>query len=291
MKAYFIQESKQCNKYRFFLDKMFSKIRVKEIEGKTILELPMKKDTKLSNKKARKIVESLLKYNVKMVAISRELKDNEILKSELYSNNIKIIDGKYLFRLLMEQSIKYICTKSKRKLEDTSISILTNDYNKLNEMMILKLARETKTLNIITNHIDKFENLEEYLYNEQGIVIRLSNNKKVALLKSNIIINLDFPKEAVNEYLLPNKCVIVNAGNNVKIESKRFNGINVKDYIISIPEKYKMKNFEDKIVYENIILNMSKEAAEKQILEDKIQIKKLIGEKGIINEKEFRNME
>ena len=54
---------------------------------------------------------------------------------------------------------------------------------------IVFIAEHVKRLNIVTNNLNKFKKIEDYLYNELGITINISNNKKQSLLKSNLIFN------------------------------------------------------------------------------------------------------
>ena len=80
----------------------------------------------------------------------------------------------------------------------------------MNKQIILELSQKVKRLNIITNHIEEFQDIEDYLYNEMGIMIKLSNNKKTDLLKTNIIINMDFMEDIINKYNLPKQGIIIN---------------------------------------------------------------------------------
>lgn len=166
--------------------------------------------------------------------------------------------------------------------------MLINDFNKINTEIIIEIAKNIKTLNIVTNHIDRCKKIEEYLYNEFGIMINISNNKRKSLLNSEIILNIDFPEELINKYRIYEKSIIINISEKIKLISKRFNGININYYKINIPEKYKIYNFKDEIIYESIIFKIYKlEDIMKKIKKDKIKIKKLIGNNGVISEKEI----
>lgn len=286
MTLFFIEESKEKNKYKLKINNILNKIQEKADGNKIFLSLPIRKD-KIKEKKIKKLVKQMREYKIKTVVLSENLFKIETLKNELYSMNINILDGKYLFKLLTEEVIKYICKKTKTNIEEMEISILTNDANNTNNEMIINLAEKVKMLNIITNHISEFENMEDYLFKEKGIVIKISNNYKTALKKTNIIINIDFTEEDINKYSLPSKCVIVNLNNEIKIKTKKFNGINIIDYNITIPPKYKIEGYDDKVVYESNMLGKRYEVAKKQIQEDKIKIKNLTGKNGIINNKEF----
>lgn len=282
MNCFYLEESKEKSKYK--LNYILNKINIEE--NKIIL--PIKDKQNLSNKKSKKFVQKIKSQNIRIVALSENLNSKQNLKNELYANNIDILNGKYLFKLLIEEIVKYICNKSNIKEEETIVSVLTNEPTITNKQIILNLAEKVKTLGIITNHIKEFQCIEDYLYNEKGIIIKISNNKQKDLLKNNIIINIDFCEEEINKYNIYSKCVIVNVNNEIKIKTKKFNGININNYNVIMPKKYKVKNFNDKIIYESKIFNLEYNNARKLILKDKIKIKNLIGEKGIINEKEFK---
>ena len=286
MALFFIEESKEKNKYKFKINNILNKIEEKTYGNRVFLSLPIKED-KIKEKKIKKIVKQMKKYKIKTTILSESLYNIEFLKNELYSMNISILDGKYLFKLLIEEVIKYICKKSNTNIEKMEISILTNDVTNINNEIIISLAEKVKTLNIITNHIEEFRNIEDYLYNEKGIIIKISNNYKTALQKTNVIVNMDFPEETINKYAIPSKCIIVNINGGIKIKTKKFNGININGYNIIIPPKYKIEGYNDKFIYESNLLGKEYKISRKQILEDKIKIKNLIGEKGIINNKEF----
>lgn len=286
MTLFFIEESKEKNKCKLKINNILNKIQEKTDGNKVFLSLPIKRE-KIKEKKIKKLVKQMQKYRIKTVVLSDNLFNIETLKNGLYSININILDGKYLFKLLTEEVIKYICKKTKTDIEKMEISILTNDVNNTNNAMIIGLAEKVKMLNIITNHVSEFKTMEDYLLNEKGIVIKISNNYKTALKKTNIIINIDFAEEDINKYSLPSKCVIVNLNSEIKIKTKKFNGINIIDYNIIIPPKYKIEGYNNKFVYESNLLEKGYEVAKKQIQEDKIKIKNLIGKNGVINSKEF----
>lgn len=286
MTLFFIEESKEKNKCKLKINNILNKIQEQKDGNKVFLSLPIKSE-KIKEKKIKRLVKQMQKYRIKTVVLSDNLFNIETLKNELYSININILDGKYLFKLLTEEVIKYICKKTKTDIEKMEISILTNDVNNTNNVIIIGLAEKVKMLNIITNHVSEFKTMEEYLLDEKGIVIKISNNYKTALKKTNIIINIDFVEEDINKYSLPSKCVIVNLNREIKIKTKKFNGINIIDYNIIIPPKYKIEGYNNKFVYESNMLEKGYEVAKKQIQEDKIKIKNLIGKNGVINSKEF----
>lgn len=283
MAMFFIQESSKKNK----LNNILNRIVEKNEGDKIILELPMKIEKKLSNKKMKKILNKIEQYRIKTVVLSERLYKIDDLRKSLYSKNIKVLDGKYLFKLLLEDSLYYICSKANTQMEKMEISLLINEASETNKNIIISLANKVRTLNIITDYIEEFRKLEEYLYNEKGIIVKVSNNYKTAMKKTNIIINTDFTEKNINKYVIPNKCIIININENVKIKSKKFNGININDYNIIIPKKYKIKGYNDRQVYESYLINEEYKNARKRIVKDKTQIQNLVGEKGIISNREL----
>lgn len=163
--------------------------------------------------------------------------------------------------------------------------MLVNDFDGITTELIILIAKSIKRLNIITNHIERCKKIEEYLYDEFGIMLNISNNKKVGLSKAEIIINIDFPEEIVNKYRIYDKAIILNILEKISIKSKRFNGINASYYKIDMQEEYKLDKFEDEIIYESLIYKYNHlDNILDIIMKDKIQIEGLIGNNGIITE-------
>lgn len=160
----------------------------------------------------------------------------------------------------------------------------------MNKEIIIHIAKSIKRLNIITNHIEKCNKIQEYLYNEFGIMLNISNNKKRSLLKSEIIVNMDFPEELINKYRLYDDAIIININEKINLQSKRFNGININYYRINIPNEYKIQEFQDEIMYESLIYGKKYELINNKIIKDKIEINKLIGKYGTINKIEIKNV-
>lgn len=178
--------------------------------------------------------------------------------------------------------------KEKRKWNSGEVSLLINDFTSINIDTIMLIAKNIKRLNIITNHIERCKRIENHLYEEFGIMLNVSNNKKSSLAKSEIIINLDFPKELLNKYKIYDKAIVFNILDKIMIDSKRFNGVNVNYYKISMPKKYKLDGFENEVIYESIIYQYKElDSIRKKLEKDKIKIKKIIGNNGLIRENEI----
>ena len=273
------------------IKKLFNIVEFSEDKGKTTIILPLFKSNIIKDKMiikiAKKINRKLYDNNIENVVLSNYLEENEILKQKLYCQNINILDGRYLFYLLIPEIVDYILKRQKKKLENGEITLLINDFTENNARIITYIAQSVKRVNIVTNHSNKFKKLEEYLYNELGIILNITNNKNKSLANAGLIINIDFPEEIINKYEINSNAIIVNIFNEIKIRAKRFNGVNINYYKAYIPKKYKMEEFKDNLIYESSIYKYNYENARKDIITNKIKIKKLIGINGDISENEF----
>ena len=131
--------------------------------------------------------------------------------------------------------------------EKNEIRICVNEVDMMIQEYIFKFAKEFKRINIITNHIGKFKKIEEKLYNEEGILLNVSNNRRKSLLNANLILNIDFPKELINEFSLYDKSTIINWDEPLIIRKKRFNGTIIEEIEINLDKE---KNL-SKIIDEN----------------------------------------
>ena len=195
----------------------FNKIEQNIIDNKEVICIPINDKTRIkkNNRVSKKLNKLLYKKCAKNVVLSNALLKNEIIKNSLYAENINILDGRKLFNLLAKQAVEKVCKLANKQIEEIEISILVNDYDETNMKNIISIAKDVKRLNIVTNHVEKFNNLQDYLYDELGILIKISNNKKKDLLNSKIILNMDFPEEILNKFCLPQKSVIINLSNEI----------------------------------------------------------------------------
>lgn len=270
-----------------FLNRL-SKIRVDEFEGKQLIEI---KD--LKNKTLNKLSKYLELNCINRICISDNLFKSDIFLEFIKNENIKYFDGRWLFKHLMLDSVEYICSCKKEKLEYQEISILSNSLDWSLVYNIKNLATSVRILNIITNHENKFRKIEKELYEEKGIILNISSNYKKSLIKSDIIFNIDFLEEELNKYVLPKKACIININNETKILSKAFEGINANFYEINMPRKYLdkilfFKGFNSSILYESFIYkNTMPENIVRELNEDNLTISFLEGINGKIRKTEY----
>lgn len=228
-------------------------------------------------KRTKKIIDKHSRS--KKIAISKELQKNESYINYLDSYGMEIADGRWLFQVLLTKITEYIIKK--KKIEKVHISILVNNINDIELENIKEIAKKYKNVNVVTNHMERLRNIEKQL-EEEGIIIAVTNNKKKSLLKSDLILNIDFPKELINKYRINENAIIVNTKGKIKINEKRFNGLNVHNYEIDFREdkkdekilnqKYYLKDLYEAELYKKQRLD----AIRQKIKVDKVEIKKLI---------------
>lgn len=275
---YYIKETDKPSKIAKWL-------HIVKLENETII-LPITKtslDEKMAYKLAIKTKTILDKTNSKKLVLSKQVKQQENYVNYLYSYNYEIVDGRWLFQMLLFDVLKYVIKKLKIKEEEIKIGILVNNISDLAIYTIQKLVTKYKYIKIVTNHIERFRNIEEKFSEEQGIFINVGNNKRKILSKTNIILNLDFPTELINRYTINSTATIINFKGNVQIKNKRFNGLNINDYEIDWKTNPHLEEYEAKDVYEAMqYKNQPIEEIFKKIKRDNVTIQYLKGIKTII---------
>ncbi|MGN1296871.1 MAG: hypothetical protein ACI4VH_00320 [Clostridia bacterium] len=280
---YYVQETDKPNA----LCKLFNIVKLQ----KDKIILPIGKE-EVKSKRAEKLAEKtkkiLDKTNCNKLVLSKIIKTQQIYKNYLYSYNLDIVEGRWLFEALSMQALEYVINKERMKKEETQLSILVNEITDNFLETIKEMVKQYKSVNIVTNHIEKFKRIEEKILQEDGIMITVTNNKKKSLAKSKIILNVDFPTELINQYYIYEEAIIINLRGNVKINRKRYNGININDYKIDFNylEEFdydKDNLYDKKDIYEaQIYQKQPYKEIKKRIKKDRVEIVELIGNKTVL---------
>ena len=242
-----------------------------------------------TEKNIKKIIKNLLKHEIYNVVLDKSLWNNDKFKNYLYSNNINIVDGKWLKKYMTLDILNYIITKKQIHKEETEIAITLNEITEISIEIIKNLAKQYKKLVVVTNHIEKLRKIEKEIKEKEGILIVVTNNKNKSLLKSQIIINMDFNKEVLNQYKIYDEAIILNIEENIKIDSIRFNGVIINDFEVETGrieliwrenyEKYRVKD----LLEANLYVRDTFKNIRKKLQKSNISIKSLYGNNGIIN--------
>lgn len=206
------------------------------------------KQLKLEEKLAVKTEKIFGKLNSKKVVLSKDIKKYERYVNLLNTYQLDIINGKWLFSMLIPEIISYIEVKKNIIPEETTIHILTNDFTEVVIENIKKLAKSHKHVAVITKNISKIKKIEEQILEETGSMITVMNNKKKGLAKAQLIINFDFPTELLKQYVIYEDSIIVDITRNIDSLKKRFNGFIVANYEIDFKNKSEYK-IDDKLFF------------------------------------------
>lgn len=191
-----------------------------------------------------KVVKKFQQYDINNIVIEKSLFDNQKFIDYINSFDINIFEGKWLIKYLSFELLDFVIYKKQIIKQETEIAITVNEITDLAVETIKILASQYKKVTVVTNHINKIRKIEKNLYEQQGILIILSNNQKRSLIRPHIILNMDFNDEIINRYKINEKAVIINLEGNVRIESKRFEGININNYEIDVGNMEKFINFD-----------------------------------------------
>lgn len=169
-----------------------------------------------------------------------------------------------MYKVLITKIVENVVDTFNMKIQDINMAIAVNDENNLTTSTIRDLSQRFKHINIVTNNMKPFKKIEEEVFNEYGVVLTVTNNKRKSLLKSDILLNIDFPEELLNKYSIKETALIISGEEKVKIHKKRFNGKVIQDYSIKLEpnsqiyedlNKQKYKGFDIKDIAECYIIN------------------------------------
>ena len=248
MSIFFIEENDKQSILNF--KKIIVKNR-KIVINRKMKNLNIKQKMKIVNK----VREFLLEYKCRRVILTEELKQDREFINLLATNNINVIDGRWLFKMLIPEILDNVIKKGDMKKEEIEVVFVVNEKTRLIEKYIEEISKECKRVGIVTNHLSQFRQLEDELYNNSGILITVTNNRRKSLLKADIIVNVDYPKETLNKFTINDKGVIIDIEGDLKILKKRFCGKIINDFEIDIKDEmfeHWIKNNEIKNEYFNI---------------------------------------
>lgn len=126
MKVVYIKETEEtCDFIKRIIIKikrMFNIIDIDKNDEKIMYYLPMFKKTKPSkyriNKLSRKIIYNLENEGINDIALSKYLETVELLKLKLYSKNMNILDGRFLFKCLNYELLEYIFNIKNKNMQE-----------------------------------------------------------------------------------------------------------------------------------------------------------------------------
>lgn len=302
---------KKKNKPIDLIDKIkyFLKIvKVTQCNMGYVLEIPSKGSTDKMINKVSKIIKKL---EIDNIVFSNELIYTEF-SFRVIDNLDKetVCDGKRLMYFMQYDILTYILNIQKIDANSVDVYFLIKKDNDLNLQFLSKFIENCKTVNIVTNDIARFKEVQERIYENENILIGISNNKSKALKRARYILNINMDENDIKKYKVNRDAIIINLKNMVYYNNPGFNGININYMQIFLPDEY-IEQFEcinnqnefdltrlyevylmQKLNIEKRKLNVLKcekveNIEEKIIKQDGVKITGLIGNNGRIGESEF----
>ncbi len=258
----------KLSKIEYMYRNLFCKIK----EENNIIYIPSNKE-KIIKKLVQKLKEDEVDYIIKDKSV--QLKYNEL-------------DGRYINKYMIPEILDF-CFKyleKEGKLEE--IYICTNNFNRENIDIVQELVNKVKVVNIVTNQLRQFQELEKRL-EKNDIYITVSSNKRKALKKANIIINLDF--QNFNGFNINRNSIIINCNQNIEV-GKDFEGIYIQKVAISTNKVMRIFSEmpdmdKDKLIEAELLKEKDYFSRRAFIISNKIKIVNLMGKRTIINKNEF----
>ena len=217
---------------------------------------------------------------------------------------------KRIMKYMDLEILNYIFEKQniEKKNEEIYILIQQNKNYNINYKSFLNELKEYikkyiyifKIVNLISNDIRELKNIQDEIMEKENILISVSNNKRKALKRAKYILNINLNESELQKYTINRNAIIINLEQYIIFNKTSFNGININNIELDIPDDYIEQfeeigeNFNYTVLYESIILNLngekSKNKVKERIKEDNIKIKYLIGNNGKISDVELKQM-
>jgi len=247
-------------------------------------------------KKYNSILKKIIINQIKKCIISNKIEnllydENVLFLSKEIQYYSKITE-KNIMKSLIVEIINYIFNINKINAELENIYIFVNEYTRNNIQIIEKMCYKFKTVNIITENIKNYKQLENKL-SEKNKLITVSNNKRKSVKNAKYVINIDFCKEKLEQYNLNMNSIIINFTNEKKFFDKLFKGviINNIEVILNNNFEYYIKeifgNIDNQLLLESYILNNASINVQEYFGKYNCKIGYLLGVRGKISEIEF----
>lgn len=159
----------------FYLKMFIGELVIQNLKDESLFcIIPIKidkiKDTKskrfikyLYKKCVNNIEKTVNRYNVKFIILSKKVKKLEEIKDVCKRNNVKILDGKYLLKIMLVNVLEHILNTRSEKLETQNIHIVINQNSEINIDLIEYISGRVKSVDIVTKQIRKFRKIRKVL--------------------------------------------------------------------------------------------------------------------------------
>ncbi len=281
-----------------------------------VFKIPTNKKEKRMRIIIRNLQKQIEKRRIDTIVFSNNIINSKFyldMEQEFLKEGKKILNGRKLMLEMNYEIFEYILNLQNTTMNRQDIFFLIKKDNSLDLQFLSRFIENCKTVNIVTNDIDRFKKIQERLYEKENILISVSNNKSKSLKKAKYIFNINMEQNDIEKFKKNRDAIIVNFKDNIKCENKSFDGINVNYIQIYFPDEYKeqfeqidkLDEFDKARLYESILVRKIEEEKNRNLMLSKSQLQKrktmaidiitkdgikiigLIGNNGKIEEKEI----
>lgn len=291
-------------------------VTTSRFEQGDVFRLPIFEKEKKADRVVRNLLKQIRKMKLDTIVFSEEIASHSLywkIGQELDKYNINVLNGRKLMQYMDYDIYEYILNLQKADIKQEDIYFLIKKDKNLDLQFLTKFVEKCKTVNIVTNDIERFKEVQNNLYEKDNILIGVSNNKNKSLKRAKYVFNINLDKKDLEKFKINRNAIIVNFNSYIQYNPNTFDGINVNYFQLSMPDEY-IENFEDineceefdrVKLYEGILMEeieiqrkrntmLSKSELYKRktmvqdiIKKDGIKIIGLIGNNGRIDEKEI----
>lgn len=228
----------------------------------------------------------------KLDKILRKENINYIIQEKDINFKYNQLSGKYIIKYMIPEVLEYCFKILNRESKLEEIHICVEKFTKENINIIEELCQRVKIVNIVTNNMIQFKQLEKRL-ERNDIYITVSSNKRKSLKRANIVVNIDF--EDLKEYNLNRNSIVINSKERLEL-GKDFEGICIERGVVDTNKIMRvfseMQTMNKHELIEAEIIKPNEYAETRQIVKNsKIRIIKLVGKRNIISLAEFKELE
>lgn len=269
--------------------KLFRAVQVEEVVNELKIKIPHFSEKK-ELKYGKKVDKILRRHRVSNVVLSNELKEKEKFCDFLTSQNHYMITGNKMYQALMKLVLEDICNMINVPMPSVSVAILSHEFSIENLDLVKYISKEIREVVVVSEQKERFEKILENFLVDEGIAIRVLENKNSNISHYPIVFNLDYSEEEVNQFILSKTAIVISIQKPITALRKSFHGILLNDIDIYLGKE--TKDFRTLALSEAYLYQYRRKIQEneKEFVKSPYRINGYIGNNGKIAEDDFQRV-
>lgn len=246
---------------------------------------------KQSKKYAKRVLKIVDRAKIKNIVVNNEIFKNRSFCEELVDNKKYIVTGRRIYKALIVRILKDVSSQMKVDLAKLKVVLLVDEYTVENVDLIRCVAKEVKSLTVVTTDKDRFAKLSQELYENFGIILKVFEKNRTNYKYAHVLVNADFPSYDMDKINVRNNSLVICGFATLYKIKNNFNGIIIRNVdIISKMENNPM--IDDIAVCEAQIYSYHRKLKENdRVFENEgYRINGYFGENGKITSEEFQKL-